>query len=117
MTDEMGRDIPSEVKGIMDQYSDSKYTCSVLILKYTIRKYSAEHNMEEFMEYEIAGGGGTDFEVCWNYFKEEGIVPKKFVMFTDGYLGTVGETNPTVILCLLYTVVVMVVKFLKHLPV
>ena len=32
--------------------------------------------MEEFLEYEIAGGGGTDFEVCWNYFKEEGIHQK-----------------------------------------
>ena len=37
------------------------------------------------MEYELAGGGGTDFECCWNYMKEEGIVPQKFVMFTDGY--------------------------------
>ena len=38
-----------------------------------------------FVRYELGGGGGTDFMCCWNYFKENGIVPQKFVMFTDGY--------------------------------
>ena len=85
MTDEMGRDILSEVKGIMDQYSDFKIHLFCFDTEVHNPQVFTEHNMEEFMEYEIAGGGGTDFEVCWNYFKEEGIVPKKFVMFTDGY--------------------------------
>jgi predicted metal-dependent peptidase len=31
------------------------------------------------------GGGGTDFEVCYTFMKEQGIQPKKFIMFTDGY--------------------------------
>ncbi len=75
----------SEVKGIMDQYSDFKIHLFCFDTEVHNPQVFTEHNMEEFMEYEIAGGGGTDFEVCWNYFKEEGIVPKKFVMFTDGY--------------------------------
>jgi predicted metal-dependent peptidase len=37
------------------------------------------------MDYEIMGGGGTDFDVNWNYMKENDYVPKKFIMFTDGY--------------------------------
>jgi predicted metal-dependent peptidase len=41
--------------------------------------------MEEFLEYQPEGGGGTEFDCCFDYMKEEGIVPKKFVMFTDGY--------------------------------
>ena len=41
--------------------------------------------MGEFMEYELAGGGGTDFDCVFDYMKENGITPKKHVMFTDGY--------------------------------
>ena len=44
-----------------------------------------EQNLEEIKEYELAGGGGTEFDCCFDYMKEEGIVPQKFVMFTDGY--------------------------------
>ena len=28
---------------------------------------------------------GTDFEVNWDFMKDNGIAPKKFIMFTDGY--------------------------------
>jgi predicted metal-dependent peptidase len=42
-------------------------------------------DMDEFMDYELGGGGGTDFDCCFDYMKEEGIQPKKFIMFTDGY--------------------------------
>jgi predicted metal-dependent peptidase len=85
MTDEMGRDILSEVKGCMDQYSDFRIHLFCFDTAVHNPQVFTEHNMEEFMEYELEGGGGTDFEVCWEYFKEEGIVPKKFIMFTDGY--------------------------------
>ena len=30
------------------------------------------------------GGGGTDFMCNWDYMKEQGIEPKRFIMFTDG---------------------------------
>ena len=85
MTDDMGRDILSEVKGCMDQYSDFRIHLFCFDTAVHNPQVFTEHNMEEFMEYELEGGGGTDFEVCWEYFKEEGIVPKKFIMFTDGY--------------------------------
>jgi len=85
MTDTMARDILSEVKGIMDQYTDFKIHLFCFDTEVHNPQVFTAHNMEEFVEYDVQGGGGTDFEVCWNYFKDEGIVPKKFVMFTDGY--------------------------------
>ena len=35
--------------------------------------------------YELMGGGGTDFMANWTYMKEQEYVPKKLIMFTDGY--------------------------------
>ena len=85
MTDTMSRDILSEVKGVMDQYSDFKIHLFCFDTQIHNPQVFTEHNMDEFLDYEPEGGGGTDFDVCWEYFKEEGIVPKKFIMFTDGY--------------------------------
>ena len=42
-------------------------------------------NAEELLEYKLGSGGGTEFECNWEYMKEEGIEPKKFIMFTDGW--------------------------------
>jgi predicted metal-dependent peptidase len=40
------------------------------------------------------GGGGTDFMVNWEFMKDQGITPKKFIMFTDGYpCGEWGDEN------------------------
>ena len=83
--DAMARDFLSEVKGIMDQYSNFRIHLFCFDTEVHNAQTFTESNMEEFMEYELAGGGGTDFDACFNYLKEEGIVPQKFVMFTDGY--------------------------------
>jgi predicted metal-dependent peptidase len=37
------------------------------------------------MEYKCQGGGGTDFDVNFEFMKNQQIEPKKFIMFTDGY--------------------------------
>ena len=42
-------------------------------------------NLESITDYEVQGGGGTDFDCVFDYFKEEQIEPKRHVMFTDGY--------------------------------
>lgn len=83
--DTMARDFLSEVKGIMDQYTNYKIHLFCFDTEVHNPEVFTEHNMEEFMDYELGGGGGTDFDCCFNYMKEEGIVPKKFIMFTDGY--------------------------------
>ena len=83
--DEMAREMLSEVKGIMEQYNGFRIHLFCFDTEVHNPQVFTEHNMDEFMDYELGGGGGTEFDVCWEYMKEEGIVPQKFVMFTDGY--------------------------------
>ena len=81
---EQVKDFLSEVQGIMEQYKDYKIK---------IWCFDTEiHNEQDFSandygleQYSIEGGGGTDFDANWEYMKENDIVPKKFIMFTDGY--------------------------------
>jgi len=42
-------------------------------------------NMDTIDQYEPAGGGGTDFDAIFEYLKREGNVPKRLIVFTDGY--------------------------------
>ena len=85
MSDDMLLDILSETKGIMDQYTNFKIHLFCFDTEVHNPQVFTEANMDEFLEYQLAGGGGTEFDVCWDYMKENGITPKKFVMFTDGY--------------------------------
>jgi len=83
--DDMALDFLSEVKGIMDQYTDFRIHLFCFDTAVHNPQTFDQSNMDEFMNYELAGGGGTDFDCCFDYMKENGIQPKKFVMFTDGY--------------------------------
>jgi predicted metal-dependent peptidase len=78
-------DFLGEVKGIMEEFKDYniKIWCFDTAV-YNEQSYSADCG-EDLMDYEIKGGGGTDFMCNWEYMKENDIVPKKFIMFTDGY--------------------------------
>jgi predicted metal-dependent peptidase len=75
----------SEVKGIVDQYEDFKINLWCFDTEIYNHKEFSQDNAEELFEYEPQGGGGTDFEVNWTFMQENGIQPKKFIMFTDGY--------------------------------
>ena len=78
-------DFLGEIKGIMDEYKDYKIKVWCFDTKvYNEQDFSADGG-EMLTDYEIKGGGGTDFMVNWTYMKENDIVPKKFIMFTDGY--------------------------------
>ena len=75
----------SEVKGIMDQYED--YAIDIWCFDteiYNHKRYTHDDG-DELLTYEPQGGGGTDFEVNWEHMKDQDLVPKKFIMFTDGY--------------------------------
>ena len=87
MSDEMLKDILSEVKGIMQSYNSFKlHLWSFDTEVYNAKTFTAE-NIDEIMDWEIGGGGGTMFEANWQYMLDNDIAPKKFVMFTDGYPG------------------------------
>jgi predicted metal-dependent peptidase len=85
ITDEMAKDFLSEVKGIMDEYKDFKLKLWCFDTDvYNFAEFTGD-NADEIMDYEPKGGGGTDFDVNYTFMKDEGIEPKKFIMFTDGY--------------------------------
>ena len=84
----------SEVKGIMDEFKEYnlKLWCFDTAV-YNEKDYSSSDG-EDFSEYKPIGGGGTEFMVNWEYMKEHDIVPKKLIMFTDGYpFGSWGDPD------------------------
>lgn len=85
MSNEMLRDILSEVKGIMEAFDDFKLDVWTFDTKvYGYEKYTPD-NIDDIDDYELQGGGGTDFECNWDFMRENEIAPKLFIMFTDGY--------------------------------
>jgi predicted metal-dependent peptidase len=75
----------SEVKGIMEQYKD--FTIHLWSFDTAVfnPKIFTPDNADEIEDYVLGSGGGTDFDCNWEYMKENGIEPKKFIMFTDGW--------------------------------
>jgi predicted metal-dependent peptidase len=74
----------SEIKGIMEQYQDYKIKIWCFDTEvYNEQDFDAAN--DDLLSYEVQGGGGTDFDANWRYMKDNDIVPKKFIMFTDGY--------------------------------
>ena len=79
------RDFLTEVKGIMDEFKDFKLKLWCFDTAIYNEADFDGYNSDEFMNYQIAGGGGTSFEANWEYMQDKEITPKKFIMFTDGY--------------------------------
>ena len=94
ISDKQGQDFLAEVKGIMESFDS--YRIHLLCFDtevYNPRQYDSD-NLEDITDYELHGGGGTDFECVFNYLKNNDIEPKKLVMFTDGYpFGSWGDAN------------------------
>jgi len=83
--DAQAKDFLGEIQGIMDEYKDYKIKLWCFDTDvYNEQDFSADCG-DELTDYEIYGGGGTDFMVNWRYMKDNDIQPKKFIMFTDGY--------------------------------
>ena len=75
-----------EVYGIMQQFQDFKiriWTFDTEVNKEGYKEFDP-YNADELKNYEIVGGGGTDFDCNYNFMKENDITPDKFIMFTDG---------------------------------
>jgi len=85
MMDRMLKDFLAEVAGIMEQFPNYRiHVLSFDTKVYTPQQFDSE-NLDDITGYEIMGGGGTDFDCVFNYFKENEIEPKRHIMFTDGY--------------------------------
>ena len=94
MSEKILKDILSETAGIMEQFSAYRiHVISFDTEVYNPQQYDSE-NLDSITDYEIKGGGGTDFDCVFNYFKENEIEPKRHIMFTDGYpFGSWGDEN------------------------
>ena len=85
MSEKMLRDILAEIKGIMEQFNDFIIRLATFdTAVYNMQEFTPS-NVDELLEYDIQGGGGTDFTVIWDYLKEEGIEPHCLLIPTDGY--------------------------------
>jgi predicted metal-dependent peptidase len=96
ISEKMLKDFLSEIQGIMDSFP--AYRIHVVTFDteaYNPAQYNSE-NLDDICDYEVKGGGGTDFDCVYNYLKENEIEPKRLVMFTDGYpFGSWGDENYT----------------------
>ena len=83
--DVQAKDMISEVKGVMEEFTGYKIKLWCFDTRvYNEQDFSSD-GAEDLLDYEVMGGGGTDFDCNWTYMKENDIQPKKFIMFTDGY--------------------------------
>ena len=83
--DEQAQDFMSEIKGIMDEFKDFQMKVWCFDTKVYNEQDFDGYSADQINEYEVVGGGGTEFDCNWDYMKEHDINPKKFIMFTDGY--------------------------------
>ena len=83
--DVQAKDMISEVKGVMEEFTGYKIKLWCFDTRvYNEQDFSSD-GAEDLLDYEVMGGGGTDFMANWTYMKQHDIQPKKFIMFTDGY--------------------------------
>jgi len=94
MGEKILKDVLGEVAGIMEQFPNYRiHVVSFDTEVYNPQQFDSE-NLDDITEYEVMGGGGTDFDCVFNYFKENEIEPKRHIMFTDGYpCGSWGDEN------------------------
>ena len=81
----MIKDFLSEINGIMEQYEDYKIHVWCFDTQVHNPKVFTHDNADTMENYEVMGFGGTDFEVSFEWLKEEDIQPAKLIVFTDGY--------------------------------
>ena len=90
----MLKDFLGEVQGIMDSFP--AYKIHVVTFDtdcYNPVQYDSD-NLDSMCDYEVSGGGGTDFDAIFSYLKDNEIEPKRLVVFTDGYpYGSWGDEN------------------------
>ena len=83
----MLKDFLGEVQGIMDNFPAYKiHIVTFDTDTYNPQTYDSD-NLDSICDYEVTGGGGTDFNCVFDYFKANDIQPKRHIMFTDGYPG------------------------------
>jgi predicted metal-dependent peptidase len=94
ISNKQGMQFLSEVAGMMEAFDGYNLRVTCFDTKcYNTQEFSSE-NMERIEEYELHGGGGTDFDSIFDDLKEAGRVPNRLIVFTDGYpCGSWGDAD------------------------
>jgi predicted metal-dependent peptidase len=89
-----GRQFLSEVMGMMDMFDGYRIRVACFDTEvYNEQEFNSD-NMDTVEDYELMGGGGTNFECIFNNLKEQGRVPNRLIVFTDGYpFGSWGDED------------------------
>jgi len=74
----------SEVQGVMDQFGSYRIRIWCFDTRVTGFDEFTHDDGRSISEFQMTGGGGTDFECNWDFMKENDIQPDQFIMFTDG---------------------------------
>lgn len=93
ISDAQAKDFLSEIKGIMEEFKDFNLRIWCWDTEIYNDQSFDSYNIEDFDSYQPVGGGGTDMELNWRYMKDQEIVPKKFIVFTDGYVDSWGDES------------------------
>jgi len=85
ISDNMVREMLTEVDGIMHQYD----AYNIHIWQFDTKVFGYEifthEDGKDIRDYKVEGGGGTEFMKNWEFMRDEGIEPKQLIIFTDGY--------------------------------
>jgi len=94
ISESMLKDFLSEIQGIMDSFPAYKiHVVTFDTEAYNPAQYDSD-NLDSMIDYEVSGGGGTDFDCIFTYLKEEEITPRRLIVFTDGYpFGSWGDAE------------------------
>ena len=94
ISQDMLKDFLSEIQGIMDSFPAYKIHVVTFDTQcYNPAQYDSD-NLDSMIDYEVSGGGGTDFDCIFTYLKEEEITPRRLIVFTDGYpFGSWGDAE------------------------
>jgi predicted metal-dependent peptidase len=94
ISQDMLRDFLSEIQGIMDSFPSYKIHVVTFDTDcYNPAQYDSD-NLDSMIDYEVSGGGGTDFDCIFTYLKEQEITPRRLIVFTDGYpFGSWGDAE------------------------
>ena len=94
ISQDMLRDFLSEIQGIMDSFPAYKIHVVTFDTEcYNPAQYDSD-NLDSMIDYEVKGGGGTDFDCIFTYLKAEEITPRRLIVFTDGYpFGSWGDAE------------------------
>ena len=96
ISETMLKDFLSEIQGIMDSFPSYKIHVVTFDTDcYNPAQYDSD-NLDSMIDYEVKGGGGTDFDCIFKYLKAEEITPRRLIVFTDGYpFGSWGDPDYT----------------------